>query len=272
MSGPGARGGRTVVRYEPPGEDGTADGVGRVVLDGPERLNALAPDTFAELAEVMALADGDPGCRVILLSGAGRGFCAGLDLDAGLDLAASTVGQFLAVQERATAAITSLRHLRTPVIALVGGPAFGAGFALALAADIRICTPEASFCAAFIRIGLTGADNGASWLLPRLVGLAQASEILLTGKTVDATEAERIGLVNRVVPEGRLVESALETARLIVGNTAIGVALTKEALQHNLDVSSLEAAVAFENRGQTLAAQSPEFGERVAAFLKERGR
>jgi enoyl-CoA hydratase len=218
----------------------------------------------------MATAERDPGCRVILLTGAGRGFCAGLDLNTGFDLADGTPEEFLAVQEQASAAVTSLRHLQTPVIALVRGPAYGAGFALALAADVRFCTPDATFCAAFIRIGLTGADNGASWLLPRLVGLGQASEILLTGKTVDAREADRIGLVNRIVPPEALEDTALATARLIVGNTAIGVGLTKQALQHNLDVSSLDAAVAFENRGQTLAAQSPEFRDRVARFLKDR--
>jgi enoyl-CoA hydratase len=257
--------GRTVIRWEPPDE-----GVTRVILDGPSRLNAFTPQSFGELAETMAAADAAPGTRVILLTGAGRAFCAGLDLQTGAGLAEGTVEDFLAVQTRASAAITSLRHLRNPVIAVVRGPAFGAGFALALAADIRLCSPDATFCAAFIRIGLTGADNGTSWLLPRLIGLAAASEILLTGRTVDADEAARIGLVNRVVPPEDLEESALATARLIVGNTALGVALTKEALQHNLDVPSLEAAVAFENRGQTLAAQSPEFRARVEQFFRRR--
>ena len=253
---------RTVVHYEP-----ADDGIGRIVLDGPDRLNAFAPETFADLADTVAAVRRDPTCRVVLLEGCGRAFCAGLDLNRGIDLAGASPERFLAVQEQASAAVTSVCHLPIPVIALVRGPAFGAGFALAAAADIRYCTPDATFCAAFIRIGLTGADNGASWLLPHLVGLGHASEILLTGRTVGASEAERIGLVNRVVDPDGLADAGRETAALIAGNTPIGVALTKEALHHNLG-QPLDAAVAFENRGQTLAAQSPEFADRIARFLK----
>jgi enoyl-CoA hydratase/carnithine racemase len=152
----------------------------------------------------------------------------------------------------------------------VNGPAAGAGFSLALAADIRIAAPTARFNAAFIKIGLTGGDCGSSWMLPRIVGLGHAYEILLTGRLVGADEAARIGLVNRVVPAEDLLASALETAELIAANSPLGVRLTKQVVQVNVDAPSLEAAVELENRNQTLAAGTQDMTEAMTAFIQKR--
>lgn len=156
------------------------------------------------------------------------------------------------------------------MVAAVNGAAAGAGFSLALAADVRYASPAARFNAAFVKIGLTGGDCGSSWALPRLVGLGHASEILLTGRMVDAEEASRIGLVNRVVPAEELLTTALDTAALIVGNSPLGVRLTKEVVQANVDATSLQGAVELENRGQVLTSRTEDMAEALRAFREKR--
>ena len=160
---------------------------------------------FDEIRRLAHWLDGDDTVRALVLTGSGRGFCAGLDLASAQRLPGLDAHDMLRQQEGWAAGITSLATITKPVIAAVNGAAAGAGFSLALAADIRLCTPEARFNAAFVRIGLSGGDCGSSWLLPRIVGLGRASEILLTGRFVNADEAERIGLVNRVVPAADLL-------------------------------------------------------------------
>jgi len=205
-----------------------------------------------------------------VLTGAGRGFCAGLDLRDAATLPGMTTAMFLDGQERWSRAVTSFRRLPKPVIAAVNGPAAGAGFSLALAADIRIAAPDARFNAAFIKIGLTGGDCGSSWMLPRIVGLGHAYEILLTGRLVEADEAARIGLVNRVVPAEDLLPATLGTAELIAANSPLGVRLTKQMVQVNVDAPSLEAAVELENRNQTLSAGTQDMEEAFMAFREKR--
>lgn len=178
--------------------------------------------------------------------------------------------EMMAGQRRWAAGIAAFRRTSVPVIAAVNGPAAGAGMALALAADIRIAAPEARFNAAFVRIGLTGRDCGISWLLPRIVGLGHASEILLTGRLVDTAEAVRIGLVNDVVHAEALLEPALVRAELIAANTPFGVRLTKEILQANVDAPSLEAAIELENRSQVLATRTEDMPEALVAFREKR--
>jgi enoyl-CoA hydratase/carnithine racemase len=245
-------------------------GITVATLNRPDRLNALTFGMFDELARLAAEVGADEETRVLVLTGAGRGFCAGLDLADAATLPEMTTAGFLAGQESWSGAITSFRRLPKPVIAAVNGPAAGAGFSLALAADIRIAAPTARFNAAFIKIGLTGGDCGSSWMLPRVVGLGHAYEILLTGRLVEADEAARIGLVNRVVPAEDLLASALETAELIAANSPLGVRLTKQMVQVNVDAPSLDAAVELENRNQTLAAGTRDMAEALAAFGEKR--
>jgi enoyl-CoA hydratase/carnithine racemase len=180
------------------------------------------------------------------------------------------VSEFLRGQETWARAITAFRRLAVPVIAAVNGAAAGAGFSLALAADIRLAAPAARFSAAFIKIGLTGGDCGSSWALPRIVGLGLAYEILLSGRFVDAEEAARIGLVNRVVTEDALLGDALALARQIAANSPLGVRLTKQVVQTNVDAPSLEAAVELENRGQALAGSTQDMAEALRAFNEKR--
>lgn len=245
-------------------------GIVVATLNRPDRLNALTFSMFGELEQLAAAIGADDGARVLVLSGAGRGFCAGLDLDDAATLPDMTAGGFLHGQEGWSRAITSFRRLPKPVIAAVNGPAAGAGFSLALAADIRLASPAARFNAAFIKIGLTGGDCGSSWMLPRIVGLGHAYEILLTGRLIDADEAARIGLVNRVVPAPDLLTAALDLAELIAANSPLGVRLTKQMVQVNVDAPSLEAAAELENRNQALAAGTKDMAEAFLAFREKR--
>ena len=157
-----------------------------------------------------------------------------------------------------------------PVIAAVNGPATGGGLALALAADIRIGSPGARFNAAFVRIGLSAGDLGTSWLLPRLIGPARAAEFAYTGRFIEAEEAERIGLLNRVVPPGDLLDATLELAGQIAANSPGGVQLSKRALQANMEAASYAAALELENRGQALLTRGSDMPEALAAFKEKR--
>lgn len=246
------------------------EGVALATLDRPDRLNALTFAMFGELRSLCEEIAVDPKVRVLVVTGAGRGFCAGLDLDDAARLSAMSAPQMLAEQEGWAAGIVALRLLPKPVIAAVNGAAAGAGMGLALAADIRVASTAARFNAAFVRIGLSGGDVGISWMLPRIVGLGRAGEIMLTGRIVEADEAERMGLVNRVVEPQALIAAALETARLITANSPFGMRLTKQVLQGNVDAPSLEAALELENRNQVLAARTDDMVEALAAFREKR--
>ena len=208
--------------------------------------------------------------RALVLTGSGRAFCAGLDLDDAATLADMTAAQFLRGQETWADAITSFVQLPKPVVAAVNGAAAGAGFSLALAADVRLASTAARFNAAFVRIGLTGGDCGSSYLLPRIIGLGHALEILLTGRFVEAEEAARIGLVNRVVPADRLVDEAIALAAAITANSPLGVRLTKQVVHLNVDAPSLPAALEIENRNQALASRTDDMAEALRAFREKR--
>jgi enoyl-CoA hydratase len=166
--------------------------------------------------------------------------------------------------------VTQLRGLSKPVIAAVNGPATGGGLALALACDVRVAADGARFNVAFIRVGLSGCDIGTSYLLPRLVGASRAFELMLTGRMVDASEADHIGLVSRVVPDGEVVDTALETAELIRANSPFGVWMTKEVMWSNLEAGSLQGAIDLENRTQLLSSHTGDMREALAAFLEKR--
>lgn len=254
--------------------DRSRPGVARIVLDRPGRLNALNYEMVQGLYDALDELAEDRSCRVIVLTGAGRGFCAGLDLTEGAsppgttDLGRPQAG--MRVQEFIAGLVPRMRSVPQPIIAAVNGAASGGGLALALASDIRIAGTSARFNVAFIRVGLSGCDIGVSWLLPRLVGASRAFELLLTGRMVDATEADRIGLVSRVVPDAELEDAALATAELIVGNSPFGVRMTKEVMWSQLEIGSLEAGIDLENRTQVLSSFTGDLVEAMAAFAEKR--
>lgn len=248
-------------------EDG---GVVTVVLDRPERLNALSATMFEELPTAIRNLDADPSVRAVIITGAGRGFCAGMDLSDAECLPERGTTELIRAQDGWGQATLALREISVPVIAAVNGPAAGAGLSLALAADIRVASTAARFNAAFIKIGLTGGDVGSSWLLPRIVGLGNAYELLLTGRLIGAEEALRIGLVNRVVEPKNLLDEAESLAREIAGNSPMGVRMTKQVLQTNVDAPSLRAAMELENRNQVLSMCTADMAEAVTAFMEKR--
>ncbi len=250
------------------------EGITRITLSRPDRLNAMNAQLVDELHQVLHALAGDRACRAVVVTGAGRGFCAGIDLHGyGRARRADGRGQVedtFAIQTEIAALVPALRALPQPVIAAVNGPASGGGLALALASDIRIAAASARFNVAFVRLGLSGCDIGVSWLLPRLIGASRAWELMLTGRIIDADEADRIGLVLEVVPDENLMEAALRTGRLIAGNAPWGVRMTKEVMWSQLEVGSLQAGIDLENRTQVLSSMTGEMREAVSAFLEKR--
>jgi len=248
-------------------------GIGLVAMNRPERLNAINPAMVADFDALLTALAKDEKIRVLILTGAGRGFCSGADLNEAManrqTEAFADPESFLRLgQEPYAALITGLRAIPQPVIAAVNGPAAGAGFSLALAADVRFASPAAYFINSFINIGLSGSELGSTYFLPRLVGLAPAAEILYTGRKVPAEEAERIGLVNRIVPPEELLETALACARQMTAKVPAALRLTKRALDRNIDAPSLAAAVDFESRNQALMIFSGEFFQLIKAFAR----
>jgi enoyl-CoA hydratase len=254
--------------------DRSRPGIAIVTLNRPERLNAMNYALVRGLYDVFDELAGDLSCRVIVLTGEGRGFCAGLDLTEGAS-PPSTVNMGRAqsgmtVQKMIAGLVPKMRSIPQPVIAAVNGAASGGGLALALASDVRVAAQSARFNVAFIRVGLSGCDIGVSWMLPRLVGASRAFEMLLTGRLIDAAEADRIGLVTRVVADGAVVDSALETAELILGNSPFGVRMTKEVMWSQLEIPSLQAGIDLENRTQVLSSFTGDLTEAMAAFAEKR--
>jgi enoyl-CoA hydratase/carnithine racemase len=239
-------------------------------LHRPERLNAITFEMFAEFSRLQAEVEADGEVRALVLTGSGRAFCAGLDLEEASTLPNMPAAEMLRGQESWADAVAGFSRLSKPVIAAVNGAAAGAGMGLALAADIRIASTKARFNAAFVRIGLSGGDVGTSYLLPRLIGLGRASELLLTGRFVAAEEAARIGLVTDVVEPEELLDRALETAAMICANSPVGMRLTKHVLRTNVDAPSLEAALALENSNQVLATRTDDMVEALDAFRTKR--
>lgn len=245
-------------------------------MNRPSRLNAMTADLVSELHDVLDSVANNRDVRVLVLTGAGRGFCAGLDLggygDAPGSSGAGQMERSFATQKHIASLIPHLRSIPQPVIAAVNGPAAGGGFALVLGSDVRLASETASFGAAFIRIGLSACDIGTSWLLPRLIGAARAQELMLTGRTFDAYEALSIGLVVEVVPGDTLLEAAYQKAGQIITNTAVGVGLTKEAMWTALEIPGMQAAIDLENRQQVMASYSSEVRNRMEASMRGRSR
>jgi enoyl-CoA hydratase len=232
------------------------EGVAVLQLNRPERLNAINEAMQAELRSALSDLDADRSVRAVVLTGAGRGFCAGIDLrdfGPGAPEVSAPALDRMRFQESMAALTEAIRQLPQPVIAAVNGPCVGAGFALCLASDIRICSTTASFGNAAILLGLSGAEMGMSYHLPRIVGTSVAADWMLTGRTISAQEADRRGLVSEIVEPDRLTGRAVELATLVAGLAPLGVQLTKRALQVNTDAPSLSSALELENRNQVIS-------------------
>jgi enoyl-CoA hydratase/carnithine racemase len=239
----------------------SADAVVLVRLNRPERLNAINETMVGELEQTCAQLASDNGVSAVVLTGAGRGFCAGVDVrdfGAAAPAASAPALELMQFQERMARLPLAIRALPQPVIAAVNGPCVGGGFALALAADVRICSTAASFGNAAIKLGLSGAEMGMSYHLPRIVGPSVAADWMLTGRTVDADEADRRGLVSEVVrPEG-LQARAVELAAQMAAYSPLAVRMTKRALQVNVDAPDLASALELENRNQVITVATDE--------------
>lgn len=239
-------------------------------LNRPDRLNALNFDLAAELHTALDEVGGDPDCKVVVLTGSGRAFCSGLDLkDWGTPPEPGTHPHMhMGIDGQAFMSNLTVHMRNTPqvIVAAVNGAAYGGGLALACAADVRIAATSARFCSAFIRTGLTGTDIGISYLLPRLVGTSRAFDLILSGRDIDAAEADRMGLVSQVVDDDQLLEHTLAYARRMAGYTRTGLVMTKEVLWHNVDNPSMTAAIAIENRNQNIANRAPDVVEFMQAY------
>lgn len=247
-------------------------GIAVVTLDRPARLNALTRETVATVNRLLDRLAVDDDCRAVILTGAGRGFCSGQDLAAANSRNRAQAGNVvdkLFWQEQFAGMSARLRGMPQLVVAAINGPAVGAGMALALSADVRIATPSARFLVAAVRIGLSGGESGISYLLPRMIGASRAFDIMLTGRPIEAEEAERIGLVLRLVEPEDLLAQAIAYARAVLGNSPFSVAHTKKMMWENLD-ASFPAAIAAENRTQILATMTRDYSEATAAFVEKR--
>jgi enoyl-CoA hydratase/carnithine racemase len=239
-------------------------------LNRPDRLNAMTVRMFGELEALADALDADDDVRVLIMTGAGKAFCAGYDLDDAHELPHLAPMEMLERQEHAARALLAIRTMRIPVIAAVNGAAAGGGFSLALAADIRLASAAAKFNAAMTRIGLSAGDLGISWLLPRIVGPALAAELAYTGRFIFADEAERTGLVNQVTEPEELLDASIALAEQICANSPGGVQLSKRALQANMEITSYAAALELENRGQALLTRTSDMTEALEAFKQKR--
>lgn len=245
--------------------DRQRDGVAVVRLNRPKQLNAINEAMQHELAQTLAELATDRSAHAVVLTGAGRGFCAGIDMrnfGPGMLEADAPAIDRMNFQEKMAGLAEAVRALPQPVIAAVNGPCVGAGFALTLACDIRICSTAASFGNAAILLGLSGAEMGMSYHLPRIVGTSVAADWMLSGRTVSAEEADRRGLVSELVEPDALAERALELASLIADLSPLGVQMTKRALQVNTDAASLSSALELENRNQVISHATDEAAAR----------
>jgi enoyl-CoA hydratase/carnithine racemase len=251
------------------------DEVAVITLDRPDRLNAITWEMVDELHATLDEIDRDNTCRVVILTGEGRGFCSGIDLAAGggsstSEGIASGPRAGMRSQEHIANLVPHMRRIQQPIVAAVNGVAYGGGFALACGADVRVAAESARMCTQFIKVGIGGCDIGVSYTLPRLVGGSRAHELILTARAIDAEEAERIGLVSRVVPDGTVVDAAMEVADTLCSYTPFGVVITKQVLWANVDAPNIEAAIHLENRNQILASTTGDMREAAVAFLEKR--
>lgn len=246
------------------------DGVALITLDRPEKLNALTFEVYAELRDLFADLAHRETVKAVVITGEGRAFCSGGDVHSIIGELFSRDMQGLVEFTRMTCdLVKNIRRLRKPVVAALNGTTAGAGAAIALACDLRIAAAQSKIAFLFVKVGLAGADMGAAYLLPRYVGLAKATELLMFGDPITAEEAERIGLYNRVVPGDEVLATALEWAARLASGPSFALGLTKELLDEELD-TSLPAALDNEARAQAICMQTRDFREAYDAFVEKR--
>jgi len=275
-----------MVEYETIKVQEREDGISIITFNRPQRLNAINFQFVEDLQDCLNKLENNLSIRVVILTGEGRSFCSGLDLKDGQIIFKKRVPEELQkfeylqnkdkvkraiiVQKLISQLMLTLRRIPQPVIAAIKGSAYGGGLSFALASDIRIAGESAKFCNAFINIGLSGADSGSSYWLPRLIGFSRAAEFMYTGRVIDAQEADKIGFVSKVVPDDEVLNEAFKIAKEILTKSPIGVRFTKDALNMNVDASSLISAVKLENRTQVICIQAEDVLEGVFATLEKR--
>jgi enoyl-CoA hydratase/carnithine racemase len=248
----------------------TDTGIGTITLNRPERLNALTFEVYRELTDTFASLRDDKDVRVVVITGSGRAFCSGGDVhDIIGELFERNIEGLLEFTRLTCALVRNMRALPKPIISSLNGTTAGAGACIALASDIRLANEDAKIAFLFVKVGLSGADMGAAFLLPRVVGLSKATELLYTGDFISATEAERIGLYNRVVPADQLAATTRELAERLARGPAFALAKTKEMLNRELDMN-LDAALECEAQAQAICMQHPDYREAYEAFVAKR--
>ena len=257
--------------FEPPYFEGLKielrdDGVGVVMFDRPERFNALTAQTLGQLARALRGLGEREDCGAVVVAGVGQAFCAGMDLtDANLSVEGrDPVPLVYAAMRDAVTCLLAIREIPQPVIAAVRGPAVGAGFAIAAAADIRICSPDAMFLAPFVKLGVSIGDMGLSWLLPRLIGAGSAAEIFYTGKPLGAEDGQRLGLVQHVVDDP--VQAAAELAAKIASRPRLAVQMSKELLNASIGAGGLREHLELEMRSQVIGLLTEDHRKALRAF------
>jgi len=246
------------------------DRVATIRLNRPDTLNSLTFEVYTELARAFTELKDDSSVRSVVLTGEGRGFCSGGSVNEIIEkLIVRDIKEKYRFTRLTCDVVKNMRRLRKPILAAVNGVAAGAGAMLALASDIRICSEQARFAFLFVKVGLAGTDMGAAWLLPRVVGAGRATELLMTGETIDAKEAYRIGLANRVVPAEELMSQTVALAKKLADGPALALGLTKELLNNEASMS-LEEALEAEAQAQCWLMEAPEFREGYQAFIEKR--
>jgi enoyl-CoA hydratase/carnithine racemase len=247
-----------------------ADGIATIRLNDPEKLNALTFQTYGDLEKIFADVACDDAAKVIVLTGTGKGFCSGGSVNDIIGPLLKMKGGELYKFTRMTCnVVKNMRNLKKPIIAAVNGIAAGAGAMLMLASDLRIFSDKARAAFLFVKVGLSGADMGALYLLPRIVGLGKATELVYFGDTIDAQEAYRIGLANRVVPGETLMDEAHKWAARLSDGPLYALGVTKELIEHEANVD-LETALEMEARAQARCMETPDFLEGYNAFIEKR--
>jgi enoyl-CoA hydratase/carnithine racemase len=246
------------------------DGIATIRLNDPERLNALTFETYAELEKVFADLESDAAAKVVVLTGTGKGFCSGGSVNDIIGPLLKMKGDELYRFTRMTCnVVKNMRGLKKPIVAAVNGIAAGAGAMLMLASDLRLFSDKAKAAFLFVKVGLAGADMGALYLLPRIVGAGRAAELVYFGDAIDAQEAHRIGLANRVVPGEKLLEEAYALARRLRDGPLYALGVTKELLIYEADVN-LDTALEMEAMAQARCMETPDFIEGYNAFIEKR--
>jgi len=246
------------------------DGIATVRLDDPDVLNALTFETYAELEQLTGEVAQDETVKVLVITGTGKGFCSGGNVYETIGKLVQMKSEDLHRFTRMTCnVVKNIRTLKQPIVAAVNGVAAGAGAVLALASDLRIVSDQASFSFLFVKVGLSGADMGALYLLPRIVGQGKATELLFLGDSIDAQEAYRIGLANRVVEHDKLMQETYGLARRLKEGPLHALGVTKELLHREANMD-LEPALEMEAKAQARCMEMPDFREGYRAFLEKR--